>query len=545
MPVRRGWVLFAVVLGSAVVFLDSTVVNVALKTIGAELPASFLGQLEGLTYVTSGYLTILAALLVLAGALGDTYGRRKVFAIGLAGFGLMSVACGLAPTLEALVLARLAQGAAGALLVPGSLAIITATFDGEERGSAIGFWAAATSAVTILGPIVGGILVQTVSWRAAFLINIPLVLAGMYALRYVPESRDEHASGHFDWLGAVVIAIGVGGLAFGATRGQQEAWSDPVAFFAIGLGIVALISFPFLMARRRYPLVPLDIFRSRAFSTINLSTFVIYGALYMSMAFVGLFLQAVLGYTPTAAALSGLPAGILLVLVSTRAGRMAARLGPRPFLVLGPLLMAAGLLYLVRVPSTSEPWLLTPEDPATFIPSVGYLVDILPGQIVYGVGLSILVAPLSTALMSSVPTRRAGLGSAINNAVSRAGAPLVGAALFIAISATFYPALASMVPGLDVSSPAFRDQVQPLTQPPATVDPAVAAAAKEASTTSFHLAMLVAAALLASGAAVNAVGLRTGSSEATADVVTARRREAGTPGTEAAEAHDAPRNAVG
>ncbi|HYM84580.1 MAG TPA: MFS transporter, partial [Candidatus Dormibacteraeota bacterium] len=236
MALRRGWILFAVVLGSAVVFLDSTVVNVALETIGAELPASFVGRLEGLTYVTSGYLTVLAALLVLAGALGDAYGRRRVFSIGLVGFGVMSVACGLAPTLELLVLARILQGAAGALLVPGALAIITASFEGEERGRAIGVWAAATSAVTILGPVVGGLLVQTVSWRAAFLVNVPLVLLGVYALRYVPESRDEHATGHFDWLGAAVIAVGVGGLAFGATRGQQERWSDPVAFVAIALG---------------------------------------------------------------------------------------------------------------------------------------------------------------------------------------------------------------------------------------------------------------------------------------------------------------------
>jgi EmrB/QacA subfamily drug resistance transporter len=508
MPVRRGWVLFAVVLGSGVVFLDGTVINVALDTIGTQLPSTIFGRLEGLTYVTSGYLAILAALLILAGALGDTFGRRRVFSIGLASFGLTSIACGLAPTLEALVLARLAQGAAGALLVPGSLAIITAAFDGEERGRAIGLWAAATSAITILGPLVGGLLVQTVTWRAAFLINVPLVLAGLYALRHVPESRDEHASGHFDWLGAIVIAIGVGGLAFGATRGQQERWSDPIAYVAIGAGVVALVAFPFLMARRPYPLVPLDMFRSRAFSTINLSTFVIYGALYMNLAFLQLFLQGVLGYTPTAAALATLPAGILLTLFSTSAGRFAARLGARRFLTVGPLLMGAGLLLYARVPSTSQAWLATPSDPATFIPPLSYIVDIMPGNIVYGVGLAILVAPLSTALMSSVPTRQAGLASAINNAVSRAGAPLVGAVLFIALSATFYPALEAMVPGLDTSSPGFRDEVQPLTPPPSSLDPAVGSAVQDASTTSFHLAMLVAAGLLASGAAINAVGLR-------------------------------------
>jgi len=504
------WTLAAVVIGSGVVFLDGTVVNVALETIGRDLPAGMLGRLEGLTYVSSGYLTVLAALLVLAGALGDAYGRRRVFAIGLVGFGVTSVACGLAPTLELLVVARLLQGAAGALLVPGALAIITATWTGEERGHKIGTWAAATSAVTIAGPFLGGLLVQTVSWRAAFLVNVPLILVGAYALRFVAESRDEHASGRFDWLGSAVIAIGVGGLTFGVTRGQQARWEDPVAYGAIAAGTVALVAFPFLMARRRDPLVPLEMFRSRPFTTINLSTFVIYGALYMNLAFQQLFLQGVLGYTPLSAALATLPAGVLLMLLSTRFGRLAGRLGARRFLVIGPLLMGAGLLYLVRVPSTSAPWQAVPSDPASLVPSVGYLVDVLPGQLVYAIGLSILVAPLSTALMASVETRRAGLASAINNAVSRAGAPLVGALLFIAVSAVFYPTLASLVPGLDTASAAFRDAVQPLTTPDASVGAQVAAAAAEASTTSFHIAMAVAAALLASGAAINWIGLRPG-----------------------------------
>ncbi|MDR3545158.1 MAG: MFS transporter [Candidatus Limnocylindrales bacterium] len=507
-PVRGGWVLFAVVLGSGVVFLDSTVVNVALQTIGQELPAIVVGRLEGLTYVTSGYLTVLAALLVLAGALGDAFGRRRIFAIGLVGFGVTSVVCGLAPTLEALVVARLAQGAAGALLVPQALAIITATWEGEARGRAIGTWAAATSAFVIAGPLVGGVLVQAVSWRAVFFVNVPIVVIGTYALRYLPESRDEDATGRFDWLGAAVIAVGVGGLAFGATRGEQQRWQDPVAFVAILVGAAAVALFPWLMSRRRDPLVPLDLFRSRAFSVINLSTFVIYGALYVNLAFQQLYLQGVLGYSPTAAALALLPPAILLTLVSTRAGRLAGRLGARRFLVAGPLLMAAGLLYLARVPSTSAAWSALPADPASFLPSSGYLVDILPGQLVYGIGLAILVAPLSTALMGSVPARRAGLASAINNAVSRAGAPLVSALLFIALSAAFYPALAALVPGIDVGAASFRAAVQPLTTPDPSLGPAVAAAAREASTTAFHLAMIAAAALLAVGAAVNGFGLR-------------------------------------
>jgi EmrB/QacA subfamily drug resistance transporter len=527
---RRRWILLAVVIGSGVVFLDGTVVNVALETIGVELPAGFLGRLEGLTYVSSGYLAVLAALLILAGALGDTFGRRRVFGIGLAGFGVTSVACGLAPSLDVLVLARLLQGVAGALLVPGALAIITSTWEGEERGRAIGIWAAATSAVTLAGPLVGGLLVQAVSWRAAFLLNVPLILIGGYALRHVPESRDVAASGHFDWLGAAVIAVGVGGLAFGTTRGQQGAWSDPVAYAAIGLGVAAVVAFPLLMVRRPYPLVPPWLFRSRAFGVINLATFVIYGALYVSMAFLQLFLQGVLGYTPMAAALATLPPAILLVLLSTRFGRLAGRTGARLLLAVGPALMAAGMLYLVRVPGDSAAWEAVPSDPSSLVPPLGYVVDILPAEIVYGLGLAVLVAPLSTALMGSVPPRRAGIASAINNAVSRAGAPLAAAILFVTLSASFYPAIAGLLPGMDVTTDAFRAAVQPLTAPEDALGAAVATAAREASTSSFHLVAVVTAVLFATGAVVAWLGLRPG----VAGAEEVERVDAARPGADSA-----------
>ena len=481
-PGARDVTLPAVVLGSSVVFLDSSIVNVALDAIGRDLPTTVLGKLEGLTYVTSGYLATLAALLILAGALGDRYGRRRLFRIGLAGFGVASLACGAAPTMEVLVVSRLVQGAMGALLVPGALAIITARWDGEARGRAIGIWASSTSAIIIVGPLIGGLFVQALSWRLAFAINVPVVILAWLLLGRVAESRDEEATGRFDGLGAAVVGIGV--------------------------GLAALIAFPFLMVSRRDPLVPPDLFRSRAFSVINGSTFVIYGALYMNLAFQQLFYQGVLGYTPLAAAMAVLPSGVLLVLLSTRTGRLAGRLGARSFLTVGPSLMATGALLLARAPSTSTAWLASPSDPSTLLPPTAYLVDVLPAQLVYGTGLAIMVAPLSTALMASVPTRRAGLASAINNAVSRAGAPLVGALLFIAVSAVFYPVLASLVPGLDTSSPAVREAVQPLTMPDPSVGPSVVQAAQEASTTAFHLAMVVVALLLASGAAINWFGLR-------------------------------------
>ena len=510
---QRKAVLVATILGSAIVFLDGTIVNVALDTIGRELPATFVARLEGLTYVNSAYFVVLSALLILAGALNDFFGRRRMFMIGLIGFGVASVACGVAPNMEFLIASRIVQAGFGALLVPGSLSIITAAFEGEERGRAIGLWAAGTSATLIVGPLLGGFLVQSVSWRAAFLINVPLIAIALWATIKVPESRDTDARGDFDWLGAGVIAIGVGGLAFGATRGQEQAWQDPIAWAALAIGAVAIVAVPILMLTRPRPLVPPSLFASRNFTVVNLSTFVIYGALYVTLAFQPLFLQGTLGYSPLAAGAVGIPIALLLTFLSTPAGQFSARFGPRLFMTIGPLVMAAGLLWLARIPASSESWRADLGDPATLLPPGAALLDVFLGLVVFGVGISMLVAPLTTALMSSVPVRNAGLGSAINNAVSRVGSPLVSAVLFIAITATFYPTLAGLVPGLDVNDPAVREQVQPLTSTSDGTDPALADAARQASTDAFHLAMLVAAGLLILGGAMNAVGIRNPSRE--------------------------------
>ncbi|MCA1571813.1 MAG: MFS transporter [Chloroflexi bacterium] len=523
---QRTAVLVAAILGSAIVFLDGTIVNVALDTIGRELPTTFVARLEGLTYVNSAYFVVLSALLILAGALNDFFGRRRMFRIGLIGFGVASVACGLAPTMEFLIASRIAQAAFGALLVPGSLSIITAAFEGEERGRAIGLWASGTSATSIVGPLVGGFLVQSVSWRAAFLINVPLIAIALWATAKVPESRDSDARGDFDWLGAGVIAIGVGGLAFGATRGQEQAWQDPIAWAALGIGAVAIVAVPILMLTRPRPLVPPSLFASRNFTVVNLSTFVIYGALYVTLAFQPLFLQGTLGYSPLGAGAIGIPIALMLTFLSTPAGQFSARFGPRLFMTVGPLVMAAGLFWLARIPATSEPWRADLGELATLVPPGSALVDVLVGLLVFGVGISMLVAPLTTALMSSIPVRNAGLGSAINNAVSRVGSPLVSAVLFIAITAAFYPTLAGLVPGLDVNDPEVREQVQPLTSPPDGTDPALADAARQASTDAFHLAMLVAAGLLVAGAGMNAVGIRNPRRER-ADAAAARAEPAG------------------
>ena len=295
-------------------------------------------------------------------------------------------------------------GGAGALLVPGALSLITQAFQGAERGRAFGIWAASTSALTVLGPLAGGLIVDTIGWRFAFLLNVPLLATALWvALRHLAESRDAEASGHFDWLGAGVAALAVGGLAFGLIRGQAQAWADGAAWVAIAIGAVALVLFPILMATRPNPLVPLGLFRQRAFATINLATFFIYGALYVTFSYQALVLQNVLGYTALAAGAVGIPTGLLLSFLSTRVGTLAGRFGARRFLVAGPMLMAIAMLWYARLPADSAPWKAAFDTPASLIPPLDAFIDVVPGVLLFGVGISLVVAPLTSTLMSSGP----------------------------------------------------------------------------------------------------------------------------------------------
>jgi EmrB/QacA subfamily drug resistance transporter len=499
----KTWTLVAAVLGSSIVFLDSAVLTVALPAIGRE-PRLFLDVLEAQNYVQYGYLLSLSALLILAGALSDFYGRRRMFVTGLIGFGAASLLCGLAPNVELLVLFRLVQGAAGALLVPGSLAILTNNFEGEEQGRAFGIWAAATGLAPILGPFVAGILVDNFSWRWVFLLNLPFTVVAVWAaLKHVKESRDERASGHFDWLGAFLVALAVGGLSFGAIYGTQRQWHDPLAFAAIAVGAITTIALPFYFARVKHPLVPLSMFRSRNFSVTNVSTLLIYGALYVTFFYVPVFGQGTLGYTASAIGLASIPGALFLIFLSTWFGTLAARYGPRLFMTVGPLIMAVGVLWLARIPSDSVPWQLDISQPSTWLPPSSYFIDVLPYQLIFGIGLAIMVAPLTTALMRSVPGRQAGLASAINNAISRVGPQLAGAVIFIIVTASFYATLATLVPGLDTTSAQVRADIPPLNQPEASVPADQVDAARVASTDSFHLAMLTASTLLVAGALTN------------------------------------------
>ena len=520
MTSKQRWTLIAAILGSGIVFLDSTVVNVALPKIGRELPSTLFGVLEGQSYIYNGYLLTVSALLILAGALNDFYGRKRMFTLGLAGFLITSLLCGLAPNMELLIAFRILQGVAGALLVPGSLALLTVTFSGEAQGRAFGLWAAASAATTILGPFVGGILVDGISWRAAFLINVPLLIVALWATRtHVTESRDQTATGRFDWLGALVVALAVGGLSFGAIYGQQREWKDPLGFVMLGAGAVATISLPFLMTRRRDPLIDPELFRSRNFTVTNISTFLIYGALYVLGYFITLFVQGTIGFTAAAAGLAFIPSGLFLVFLSSRFGALAGRYGPKVFMAVGPALMCVGTLWYLRVPATTSPWLFAFGDPSTYLPPASWLVDFLPATLLFGFGLSIMVAPLTTALMTSVPSRNSGVASAINNAISRVGPQLAGAVIFIAITTSFYAGLHQRMPSINVDDPETRLQLAPLNVPTRcgptdNNTPCPAAyiqlrdAQRDASTDAFHLAMFIAALLLAAGAAVNAIGIQ-------------------------------------
>jgi EmrB/QacA subfamily drug resistance transporter len=503
---RRRWILVAAVLGSGIVFLDSTVVNVALPRIGRDLPRLWFGVLEGQSYVYNAYLLTLSALLILAGALSDVYGRRRMFLWGLVGFGVTSVLCGLAPNLELLVLFRVLQGVAGAVLVPGSLALLTANFEGEAQGRAFGLWAGASGATTILGPFVGGLLVDTISWRAAFLINVPLILIALWATYvHVPESRNETATAHFDWVGSAIVALAVGGLAFGTIYGQQRDWQDPIGYIALAVGVLSTIALPFYMARVPHPLIPLGLFRSRNFTVTNVSTLLIYGALYVTFYYLTLFVQGVVGYTAAAAGLAGIPGSLFITFLSARFGGLAGRIGSRWFMAVGPAIMALGVLWYARMPATTTPWHLVPQNPSTFLPPLSYVIDLLPASIIFGFGLSLLVAPLTTALMRSIPAKNAGLGSAINNAISRVGPQLAGALIFVFITASFYSYIATRRADVNVNDPAFRKAVSPL-NPSGILG--MGNLVRDASTASFHLAMMVGAALLIVGAIVNAIGIQ-------------------------------------
>jgi EmrB/QacA subfamily drug resistance transporter len=405
-------VLLATVLGSGIAFLDATVVNVALPTIGEELDTG----ISGLQWVVNAYTLTLSGFLLLGGSLGDHYGRRRVFVVGVVWFAVASLLCGAAPNAEALIAARALQGIGGALLTPGSLAIIEASFRPEDRGPAIGAWSGLGGVTAAIGPFLGGWLVQAASWRLIFLINLPLAaLVVWVAQRHVPESRDPGAAPGIDYAGAALAAAGLAGVVYALTDGPALGWTSAPIVLAGVAGVAALVAFVVWERHSRHPMLPLDVFASRQFTAANLVTFVVYGALGGSLFLLPIQLQRVVGFSPLAAGLALAPVTLVLLLLSSRAGRLSARIGPRLPMTLGPLLVAAGFVLYTRIGPGSD-----------------YLTDILPGMLVFAFGLTLTVAPLTATVLAAAPAEHIGVASAVNNDVARTAGLLAVAVLPVA-----------------------------------------------------------------------------------------------------------------
>jgi EmrB/QacA subfamily drug resistance transporter len=392
------WVLAATVLGSGIAMLDATIVNVALRRIGADLHA----DLGGLQWTLSGYTLTLASLILLSGSLADRFGRRRLFVIGTAWFAAASVLCGLAPSIGFLIAARALQGVGGALLTPGSLAIISASFAPEDRSRAIGAWSGLGGIAGAVGPFLGGWLIEVWSWRLVFLVNLPLAAAVIaVALRHVPESWDPTADHRLDVTGALLGALGLAGVTYAFIAAGQHGASAGTLVAGLA-GAAVLVGFVLGERRSDHPMVPPGLFRSRQFTATNLATFAIYAAFGSVFFLLVLNLQVVAGYSPIAAGAAGLPITGLMLALSARSGALAQRIGPRLQLTAGPLIGACGLLLMLRIHAGSS-----------------YVADVLPGVIVFGLGLSTLVAPLTSAVLGSAPGEHAGVASGVNNAVAR------------------------------------------------------------------------------------------------------------------------------
>jgi EmrB/QacA subfamily drug resistance transporter len=415
------WVLVATILASSMAFIDGTALNVAMPALQAGLRASG----EQLLWVINAYLLMLAALIPIGGSLGDVLGRRKIFALGIVLFMLSSLVCGLAPTIGFLIAARLVQGVGSALMIPGSLAIITAFFGSESRGRAIGTWSAFTTIVTVVGPILGGVLANAGLWRGVFLINIPIGVCALLVLfAKVPESRDEKSSGRIDYLGAALLAVGLAGPTYGLLSAPDKGFADPSVFGSLLLGLLAFAAFLVVEARSAHPMIPLGLFSSRTFSGVNLLTFGLYGALSAGTFFMSLNMVQAQNYRMDVAGLASLPFALILIALSRWAGGLVDKGGPRLPLIVGPAIAGGAFLFMAFSGLSDGP--------------SHYWGTFFPGFVLLGIGMGITVAPLTTSVMSSVASHFAGTASGINNAVSRTAGVLaiavVGAVALIVFS---------------------------------------------------------------------------------------------------------------
>ncbi len=495
------WVLAATILGSSMVFIDSTVVNVALPA----LQSSFHATVVSVQWVVESYGLFLAALILVGGALGDHLGRRRVFLLGVGIFAAASAACGLSSNIDQLVVGRCVQGVGAALLVPGSLAIISASFEEKSRGQAIGTWSGFTAITTSLGPVLGGALIEHVSWQWIFFINLPLAaMVVAISLRHIPETRGGRAVKSIDWTGAVIATAGLGGVVYGFVESAARGWNDPLVLGSLAAGIACLVAFVFVEARVASPMVSLTLFKSRAFSGANLLTLFLYAALGVFFFLFPMNLIQVQGYSATTAGAAALPMILLMSLLSRWSGGLVARHGARTPLITGPLVVAAGFILFA-------------------VPALGgnYWTTFFPAFIVIGLGMAVSVAPLTTVVMNSVAADDVGAASGINNAVARVAGVLAIAILGIVMVNLFSSSLEYRLANLGLS-PGVVQEIRTNEiklaglQPPSALDAGVSelvrAAISNAFVIGFRVVMLICAALSITSGAVAWLVIPTASS---------------------------------
>jgi EmrB/QacA subfamily drug resistance transporter len=489
-------VLVAAILGTTVVTVDSTVVNVALPAIADDLG----GGLAGQQWTSNAYLLTLSSLLLVAGSLGDLFGARRVFALGVAGFGVTSIFCAVAPTVELLVLARGLQGVFGALLTPSALAVIVATFPPSERGRAVGAWTAWGGIGTVLGPLIGGQLVDSASWRWIFAINVPIVLITLFlVLRVVPEGRPRAADAKVDVIGATLCALGLAGITYGLIEQPLRGWGDPAVAVPLIGGVALFAAFVAWEEHAPHPMLPLGLFRRRNFTVGNIETFSMYAGLGLLFFFLVLFLQQVAGYSALEAGSTTIPVTLVMFLLSMRFGALADRYGPRFFMGVGPLVAAVGLALFLRLDA-----------------DVDFLTDLLPGLLIFSLGLAMTVAPLTATVLADADEDNAGIASGVNNAIARVASLIAIAAVGAVVASTFGSALRDEL-GAQAQRPAVARAIdeaekQPLarvevTDVPPRVRAEVAEGSRDASVKAFHVAIAIATGLVGLGGVLGLIGI--------------------------------------
>jgi EmrB/QacA subfamily drug resistance transporter len=479
-----------------VVTVDSTVVNVALPAIANDLG----GGLAGQQWTANAYLVTLSSLILIGGSLGDIFGERRVYVLGVSGFGITSLLCALAPTIELLVVARALQGVFGALLTPAALAVIVSTFPPDERGRAVGAWTAWGGIGTVLGPLIGGQLVDVASWRWIFAINVPIVLITLVLVsRVMAPARARDPEARVDYVGAALCAFGLAGITYGLIEQPRNGWSDTTVWLPLAGGALMFAGFVVWEARSRHPMLQLSLFRRRNFTIGNVETFSMYAGLGLLFFFLVLYLQQVAGYSAIEAGSTTIPVTLMMFLLSTRFGALADRFGPRFFMGVGPLVAAAGLALFLRLDA-----------------NVDYVSDLLPGLLVFSLGLSMTVAPLTATVLADADENNAGIASGVNNAIARVASLIAIAAVGALVASSFGSSLRNDLGAAakrpEVSRAIAEAQKQPLARVTATdAPPGVRAqlerASRESSVDAFRLAIGIATVLVALGGLLGLVGI--------------------------------------